>query len=100
MNGNVKSIYFFFFVVERNIVFLNVMNAKYNYIITNHIEYIQIICHLILLRIEPFDTRNKFNKCDEQQQNRAHISSFHRVNSQPHVNYSEKTHKRIFCRRE
>lgn len=33
-----------------------------------------------LLRTEFSDTHNKFNKCDEQQQNRAHISSFHRVN--------------------
>lgn len=38
---------------------------------------------MLFLRIELSDTRNKFNKCDEQQQNRAHISSFHRVNLQP-----------------
>lgn len=40
----------------------------------------KITFNAYFLRTELSDTRNKFNKCDEQQQNRAHISSFHRVN--------------------
>lgn len=51
---------------------------------------------LTRLRTESSDTRNKFNKFDEQQQNRAHISSFHRVNSFNHTRQLQKTLMRFF----
>lgn len=66
--------------------------AKLNFFANENFNGLKMIATIhikwFFLRIEPSDTRNKFIKCDEQQQNRAHISSsLHRVNSQPHINY-------------